>query len=508
MGGPRLVVQKIGYFSIALCAGAASQVAAHDRPSIQAIREVVDNGTKCEAIVQQYLKHLNLTDQPSGLNAISTILSDALERAREIDVRLREGHAARPLECVPVVVKDNIDVAGYATTAGSLTLADNVPRRNAPVVQRLVSAGAIILAKTNMAEWAFSPKRTISSTRGETANPYDLAYVPAGSSGGTAAAVASGFAAAGLGSDTGNSIRGPAAHTGLVGLRPGMNTIPIDGVIPLLSAFDVVGPMTIDAYDAAVMMDVLSNAAGEWKDTYVSTLDRNSLKGKTFAVVNDLANSADSDPESLAIFERAITKMRERGAKIIRIDLKPIQVLLDSETNCLSFRFDVRNYLKSNGSKARLRDPIEAFFRGNYAPQSRDQFEYFTSSDQDSCPTYAEDKPRQSIAAGLEGLLDTQDAAAFIYPSWTYPAAKRERADEDYRGDNSQVLAPRSGLPAISFMSGRYQNGLPAGIQLLGRRGSEAELISYAYGFAPDAGRSHHFHPRFYKSLVKPLRNR
>jgi Asp-tRNA(Asn)/Glu-tRNA(Gln) amidotransferase A subunit family amidase len=489
---------------IVIMLASPDQVTAHDRPSTQEIKAMLDRGVKCQAIVRQYLQHLERTDQPSGLNAISSVIPNVLDRAGEIDARLGKGKAVRPLECVPIAVKDNIDVAGLATTAGSSALADNVAQTDAPVVQRLVAAGAIILAKTNMAEWAFSPKRTISSTKGETANPYNIKYVPAGSSGGTAAAVASGFAAAGLGSDTGNSVRGPAAHTGLVGLRPGVNIVPIDGVVPLFAAFDVVGPMTLGAYDSAVLMDVLANNAGAWKNNYVRKLNRYSLKGKTFAVLNDLANPADADPEALDIFERAIKKLRKRGAMIVRIDLKPIQALLDADTYCASFRSDVRKYLIRNGNKARLRDPIEAFAAGNYAPQSHDQFAYFTSADSDNCPSYADSRSRQAIAKGLEALLDTHEAAAFIYPSWTYPVARRDRAEEDYKGDNSQVLAPSSGLPAITFPSGHYRNGLPAGLQMLGRRGSEADLVSFAYGFESEQRKLQHIHPSIYRPLVQP----
>lgn len=476
---------------------------AHDHPSTKVIKETLERGVTCEAIVRQYLQNVERTDQPVGLNAISSIIPDVLDKAVAIDARLSKRKALRPLECVPIVVKDNIDVAGLATTAGSSALADNVAQADAPVVQRLVAAGAIILAKTNMAEWAFSPKWTISSTKGETANPYNLKYVPAGSSGGTAAAVASGFAAAGLGSDTGNSVRGPAAHTGLVGLRPGINVVPIDGVVPLFAAFDVVGPMTLGAYDSAVLMDVLANKAGARKNNYVRKLNRYSLKGKTFAVVNDLANPADADPEALDIFERAIEKLRNRGARIVRIDLKPIQALLDADTYCASFRSDVRKYLTRNGNKARLRDPIEAFVTGNYAPQSHDQFAYFTSADSENCPSYADSKSRQAIAKGLAGVLDMHKAAAFIYPSWTYPVATRGRAEEDYKGDNSQTLAPSSGLPAITFPSGHYKNGLPAGLQMLGRRGSEADLVSYAYAFEWDEDKFGHTHPAIYRAIVQ-----
>lgn len=468
----------------ALALGAFSAV--HARPqdpsAVAAIHDTLSYGGSCQAVTRFYLDRIARLDASAKLNAISMLNPRALAEAQSLDQRIAAGMALRPLECVPIVIKDNIDVAGLPTTAGSAALADNVASSDAEAVARLRGAGAVIIAKTNMAEWAFSPMRSISSTRGETANPFDPAYVPAGSSGGTASAVSAGFAAAGMGSDTGNSIRGPAAHTGLVGLRPGIGTLPLDGVVPLLAEYDAIGPMATKAADAAVMMDVLTRPVGEWTHAYRDALRPDAIRGRTFAVVTELAERADPRPdrESMRIFRAAVARLKADGARVVDVSIAALRPALAAVPDCRSFRHGVRRYLA--GHSAALRDPAQAFTTGNFAPQSRDAFAYWVAED-GTCPSYEQDPARQAIAAALEQLMRDAGAEALIYPSWTFPPARRARAVEDYRGDNSQVLAPVSGLPAVSVPSGQYRSGLPAGLQLLGPRASEARLLGYAARF-------------------------
>lgn len=166
-----------------------------------------------EVLVENYLNRITQYDQKTGLNAIRQVNPAALNRAKELDQEFQKTGTLRPLHGIPVIVKDNYNTIGMSTTAGSIALRGFVAKENATQVQQLLDAGAIVLAKSNMAEWAFSPRHTVGSMFGETRNPYHLDYVPAGSSGGTGAAVAANFGAVGLGTDTGNSIRGPSSHT-------------------------------------------------------------------------------------------------------------------------------------------------------------------------------------------------------------------------------------------------------------------------------------------------------
>jgi len=184
----------------------------------------------CRALVETYLARIATYDKPTGLNAIILVNPGALRRAEELDREWERTGKLRPLHGIPVIVKDNYETKDLQTTAGSLALKGFVPPDDAFQVRKLREAGAVILAKSNMAEWAFSPLRTESSIAGITRNPYDLERVPAGSSGGTAAAVAANLGAVGLGTDTGNSIRGPSSHCCLVGIRPTMGLTSRDGM--------------------------------------------------------------------------------------------------------------------------------------------------------------------------------------------------------------------------------------------------------------------------------------
>ena len=482
-----------------LVAAWSGSAAAHDISEFSLIEAELASGTTCETITRRYLDALQLRDGTAGLNAISMTSPDALEQSAAIDQRLRSNAEHRPLECVPIVIKDNMDVAGLPTTAGSAALTDNIAPRDAAVVARLRAAGAVIIAKTNMAEWAFSPMRTISSTRGETANPFDIDFVPAGSSGGTAAAVSAGLAPAGLGSDTGNSIRGPASHTGLVGLRPGIGTVPIDGIVPLLAEYDAAGPMTILAEDAATLMDVIASPAGSWTRSYRDALDDHRISGANFAIVSELSHASNppADPETLAIFQNAIDQLRQAGAHVSEVSIAPILERIDTIKTCVSFREGVRRYL--SGRATMISDPLTAFETGNFSPQAREAFAYWISKDERDCRPYEDDASRQELAAELERLMKEVGADALLYPSWTYPPASRSRAVVDYRGDNSQVLAPVSGLPAISVPSGLFRSGLPAGLQFLGPRGSEPLLVAFAHEYQRSSG---HIHPAVYRNAL------
>jgi amidase len=212
----------------------------------------------CHQLVQTYLDRIAAYDQSTRLNTVVTLNPKAMEDADRLDREFARTHTLRPLQGVVMVVKDNYDTAGLQTTAGSLALKGFIPSEDAFMVKKIREAGAIILFKSNMAEWAFSPVVTESSIAGITRNPYDLERVPAGSSGGTAAAVAANLAEVGLGSDTGDSIRGPSSHNDLVGIRPTIGLTSRDGIVPLNSKADVGGPLARTVADAAAVLSVVA----------------------------------------------------------------------------------------------------------------------------------------------------------------------------------------------------------------------------------------------------------
>ena len=228
--------------------------------SIADIQEaILSERTTCRDVVQAYLDRIETYDEATGLNAITVVNPNALSTADAIDRAIANGKDDElgPLFCAPILVKDNFDTHDLPTTGGSIALMGSIPPDDAFMVRKIREADAIVIAKTNMAEWAFSPRRTESSSYGITANAYALDRVPAGSSGGTASGVAASFGVAGFGSDTGNSIRGPSSHLALFGIRSTIGLTSRDGVIPLAFDRDIAGPLTRTVEDGARLFDVV-----------------------------------------------------------------------------------------------------------------------------------------------------------------------------------------------------------------------------------------------------------
>src|SRR5215831_12872155 len=281
----------------------------------------------CRQLVEAYLRRIKAYDQPTRLNAIVMVNPEALKDADDLDREFVRTHKLRPLHGIPVIVKDNYDTKGLQTTAGSLAMKGFLPDEDAFMVKRLREAGAIVLAKSNMAEWAFSPYLTESSIGGVTRNPYDLERVPAGSSGGTGAAVAASLGEVGLGTDTGNSIRGPSSHNALVGIRPTVGLTSRDGIVPLFINNDMGGPMGRSVEDVAILLGVLAGydpadpvtklSEGKVPPSYTKFLDKNGLRGARIGVFREYIDDPQTDPQIKALTERAIGDLKAQGAEIL-----------------------------------------------------------------------------------------------------------------------------------------------------------------------------------------------
>ena len=261
----RATVHPTGF--AAVLATLVFAVASCDRPApgplpvveatIANIQQAIFSGTTtCRHIVQAYLDRIEAYED--RINAITVVNPAALARADELDAALAAGEESGQLFCVPMLVKDNFDTHDLITTAGSIALAESMPPDDAFMVRRIREAGAIVVAKTNMAEWAFSARQSVSSSFDTTRNAYALDRVPAGSSGGTASGIAASFGLIGLGSDTGNSIRGPSSRLALVGIRSTIGLTSRDGVVPLSFDRDIAGPMGRTVEDVARVFNVVS----------------------------------------------------------------------------------------------------------------------------------------------------------------------------------------------------------------------------------------------------------
>ena len=457
----------------------------------------IEGSLSSEKLIQSYIERIEALDQSTGLNAIVLINQDAISIARSLDDEFSKTGQLRPLHGIPIIVKDNYNTIGLQTAGGSISLKGFMPETNAYQVQKLIDAGAIVLAKSNMAEWAFSPKHTVSSLAGETLNPYNLAFVPAGSSGGTGAAVAANFGAAGLGTDTGNSIRGPSSHNCLVGFRSTLGLTSREGIVPLYLRNDVGGPMCRTVEDATRLLEVIAgydpndpvtrHSEGKIPDNYTQYLEKDGLKGARIGVLRDLTK--DIHPEINDLFEKAIQDLNSLGAEII----DPVEVsgfdTLRTNQWCAEFRKDIESYFETYVKWDSLETIEDIIAKGGFAEDVADGLEYFRESEgraqnpEIPCGDPYTDPLRIAFREAIENEMDRLNLDALIYPSWNYPPARIERFDEDYKGDNSQVIAPHTGQPAFTVPMGFTSGNLPAGLQFLGRMFDEPRLIRLTYSY-------------------------
>jgi Asp-tRNA(Asn)/Glu-tRNA(Gln) amidotransferase A subunit family amidase len=469
----------------------------------------------CEQLTRRYLRRINAYDPPAGapqqstavqprtlanrLNAIVAVNRNAMARARQLDRRYAETGRMRSLHCMPVILKDNFDTADMPTEAGSVALQGSLPPDDAFMVRRLRAEGAIILAKSNMGEWAFSPHQTISSTHGETRNAYDLEHVPAGSSGGTASAIAANLGIIGMGTDTGNSIRGPASHLALVGIRSTLGATSRDGIVPLLSNRDVGGPMMRTVTDTAIVYSVLAGydpadrltqaAIGRVKPDYRRSLKRNGLKGARLGVLRALTETSTADPEVVARFDDAIDDLRQAGAVIVDPFAIPDFERLTKATGfCSRFRHDLARYLRTLGPSAPIRSLDAVAASQRHLSESAGAMQWAMGVDidprsqQPPCVGVQQDPRRKALLDAVLAAMDRQHIDAIIYPSWSNPPRRIGDSDSPH-GNNSPVIAPHTGQPAITVPMGFTRTGLPLGLQLLARPFKEHKLFQYAYAY-------------------------
>jgi amidase len=453
-------------------------------------------------LVEHYLARIAAYDRRGpALNAIIVVHPDALARADSLDAELRRtGQLTGPLHGIPFIVKDNYDTHDLPTTAGSLALAGSVPPDDAFQVGKIRQAGAIILAKSNMAEWAFTPYETVSSILpGYTRNPYALDRVTAGSSGGTAAAVAAGFGTVGLGTDTGNSIRGPSAHQALVGIRSTMGLTSRDGIIPLYLDRDIGGPMARTVADAVAVLDVIAatdpadpvtaDADRRRPPSYLAFLDRDGLRGKRIGVSREIADRRNADPAVLRVFDDALAALRRAGAIVVDSVVIPEQTDIPlGQRWCPRFKYDVENYFASLGEKAPVKTLAEVLRSGRFHPTVRGSIERFAGIElpPDSHPDCIRARENQGrLRAGVRRVFAAERLDALVYPTWSNPPRLIGDLNTPH-GDNSQDLSPHTGFPAFTVPMGwvRVRDAdLPVGLQILGDAWSEPTLIQIAYGF-------------------------
>jgi amidase len=499
----------VGAFLIGVPAAQAPRPFILEETTIAQIQAAFrDRSLTCRSLVEQYLARIDAHDkQGAALNAIVMVNPRALEIADDLDRRFRQSGPIGPMHCVPVIVKDNYETIDMPTTAGSLSLKGMMTGKDAFVVKRLRDAGALMIAKSNMAEFAFSPVETINSILpGYTRNPYDTSRVTAGSSGGSAAAAAANFGAVALASDTGDSIRGPAAHQALVGLRSTMGLVSRAGVVPLNLGADIAGAVTRTVADTVAVLQVIAGedpddpatAAGRGKvdRNYAAAMRADGLKGARIGVLHQAYDTPTLDRDVDAVFRGALGELRKAGAEVIDpVAVDGLEEMRAQTGSCNQFKYDLNRYLAGLGEKAPLHSLDEIVKSRQFHPSIQVRLESAQASDDvpgGSPGCRSREAFREKLRAGVVKLMDAARLDALVYPTWSNPP----RLIGDLNtpgGDNSQLFAPSTGFPAITVPMGYTRGGtLPAGLQLLGRAWSEAALIRLAFAYEHA---THHRHP-------------
>jgi Asp-tRNA(Asn)/Glu-tRNA(Gln) amidotransferase A subunit family amidase len=504
----------LGLWAAAFNAESAQRFDVSEITIAQTQQAIRDHRVTCHEIIQEYLERIRVYDQPKHLNAFVLVNPDALAEADRFDAQFRQDGQIHGLQCIGVIVKDNYDTKDLQTTGGSLAMKWFVPKTDAFMVQKIRAAGAIILGKSNMAEWAFSPYETVSSIAGITRNPYNLDYVPAGSSGGTAAGVAANLGAVGLGTDTGNSIRGPSSHNALVGIRPTIGLTSRDGIIPLFLGADVGGPIVRTVEDAAALLDVVAgydpedpvtkNSEGRIPKSYKSFLDRQGLRGARIGVYRAYLDAPTGDPQVKALAERAILDLKAQGATIVDPFVIPDFEALTKNIFCGDFQSDLNSYFEHHGQGATYHSLAEIIESGLYLPyiegrmKSTAAAKPASEADRTVCPDVYHNDKKIAFRAAIHAAMVRNKLQAIVYPTWSN-APRKVGDDKSPAGDNSQILSPQTGFPAITVPMGYTHGELPAGLTFLGDSFDEGTLFKLAYAYEQS---THHRHP---PALFPPL---
>jgi Asp-tRNA(Asn)/Glu-tRNA(Gln) amidotransferase A subunit family amidase len=437
-------------------------------------------------LVAQYLARIEAYDQTGpSINAFISLNPNALDVAAALDRERAAGRVRGPLHGIPIVVKDNYDTSDMPTTGGSVALATMRPPFDAYQVARLRRAGAIIIGKTNLHELAAGIV-TVSSLGGRTRSPYDPSRKPGGSSGGTGAAVAASFAAGGMGTDTCGSIRIPAAHNNLVGLRPTMGLSSRSGIIPLSHTQDVAAPIARSVRDLAILLDAtvapdpsdaVTIAPGVRRPaSFLKGLSANALRGTRIGVLRPLFGDTPEDAEVGDVVRASIERLRAAGAIPVDVAVPEFAALM-SGTSVIDFefKFDLLDYLAQRRN-AFVQSLGEILERGLYHLDLEAQFRRRNAAAERTPQAYRIAlERRDALRRALLSAMDAQRVDVVLYPPIRRKAV---RLGEVQGGGNNCQLSASTGLPALVMPAGFTADGFPAGIEFLGRAFEEPQLLA------------------------------
>ena len=451
-------------------------------------------------LTQAYLDRIAAIDDAGPqLSSVIEINARALDDASALDAERKDGKVRGALHGVPVLIKDNVDVAGMVNSAGSLALADNRPAADAFIAARLRAAGAVILGKANLSEWAnFRSTRSTSgwsSRGGQTKNPYILDRNPCGSSSGTGAAVAASLAAVGVGTETDGSIICPASVNGLAGLKPTVGVVSRSGIIPISVTQDTAGPMARTISDLALLMNGLAGidesdpaaaaARGKIPEDYRTFLKSDAIKGKRFGV---LRQAMGYHPDVDASMEKAIAALKAGGAQVVDVKVPTYNDWNDAEFSVLlhEFKDGLNAYLKKSGSPHASLEALIAWNKSNADRVmpifGQEIFEQAQAKGALTDAAYIKARDTARRLAGKDGLLaalDRDKLDALVAPSVS-PAWPTDHVLGDHFVGAGYGMAAVAGTPSVTVPIGD-SHGLPLGVTFMGRAYTEGELIGFAY---------------------------
>jgi Asp-tRNA(Asn)/Glu-tRNA(Gln) amidotransferase A subunit family amidase len=478
----------------AAAAAAASHFEVTEASLTDLQRAMTDGRVTSAQLLDAYLVRIAAYDHAGpAINAMIRLNPRARADAAALDAERNAGRVRGPLHGIPIILKDNYDTKDLATSAGSLALASHVPAADAFIVRKLRDAGAVIIGKSNLHELA-SGVTSISSLGGQTLNPYDLSRCPGGSSGGTGAAIAASFGAVGWGTDTCGSIRIPSAFGSLFGLRPTQGMVSRDGIVPLALTQDVAGPLARTATDLAIALDVTVGPdpndpatrmmEGRPLPLFRDSLRADALRGARIGIFRPYFRNADGDVADT--IRSAARAMRALGAEVVDVDMPDFdEQIAGTGAILLETRFDLVDYLARPGSSP-VHSLGEILDKGLYDKALEVRHKSADTATARDSEAHRKVLARQAqLRARMISYMDSLKLDALAYPT----SVRKPVLAGDPQLGATCALAAQTGLPAISIPAGFTSDGLPTGLELLGRPFSDVRLVAFAYAFEQGGSR-------------------
>lgn len=468
--------------------------------TIGRLHEAIRTGRlTCEALVRMYLERIERYDQKGPkINAVIQVNPLALEQAKALDEAFERGGLTGPLHGIPVLLKDNVDTSFMPTTAGCKALTGVTPDEDGWIVKRLQAAGAVILAKMNLHEFAVWGE-TVSSVLGQTLNPYDLTRTPGGSSGGTGAGIAADFGVIGIGTDTVNSVRSPASACCLVGFRPTLGLVSRSGIVPYSLTQDTAGPLTRTVEDAVKTLEVLAgydplDPLTAWSygctppaSTFTSFLKADGLRGKTVGVLRSFFGSDVVHEPVNQVMAEAMKVMEAEGARFVELDVELDSGQLVSETSVhlYDLKRDLGSYLEGLGDKTPYHSVEALLESGLYDPGIEENLKTAAGLSTDSDDYRQRLEMRRRLQGQVMVLMAQHGLDLIVFPHQKRLVVPVGGSQVDRNG----VLGAVTGFPSVVVPAGFSEPtdtapiGVPVGMELFARPWCEPVLIEAAYGF-------------------------